>query len=128
MILWNFAKEFVQLFLPKEFLWHPRFAAFASKMSPRKQAVPLHSDDKNCAPEYHLVCGNFSGASLECFSEDKQSSVKFDTPYMVMKVDTRLKHQVIIEEYKGDRYTFAIYIADHPRYEGFLFPPTPVNE
>ena len=122
--LWNFGKEFVSLFLPKNFDDnYPYYAIFATKMSEENHSVPLHRDLRNCAPEYHMVCGNFQGASLQCFSEDEKTSHFFDTPYSVLKMDPRLRHRVAIDKFQGERFNFALYICDHRRVEPLFFPP-----
>ena len=126
--LWDLGKEFVSLFLPKNFLSnYPRYCVFASMMTEAKHGVPTHRDWKNCAPEYHLVCGDFQGASLECFSPDNKSSQSFDQPYSVLKFDPRLFHRVVFKDFKGVRFGFALYIANHYRDEPVFYPPTYIN-
>ena len=72
-----------------------------------------------------MVCGNFSGVSLKCYSKNKEQFLLFSEPYTVLKMDPRNFHEVVIDEpFRGVRYTLVLYIVDHRVVEPRFYPPT----
>ena len=119
----KFGLEFVKLFLPENFERRFKYSVYASKLTKSKCRIPLHNDQKNVAPQYYMMCENFSGAWIECFSEDETSSYKFDLPYTALKMDARLSHQIAISNFTGVRFAFVVYVVDHDKIEDLCYPP-----
>ena len=116
-------QEFVKLFLPETFEHCFKYSVYASKLTKSKCQIPYHHDKKNVAPQYYMMCGNFSEPWIECFSEDNTSSYKFDLPYTALKMDARLPHQIAISGFTGVRFAFVVYVVDHDKIEDLCYPP-----
>ena len=123
--LWDLSREIIDLFIPG-FSSKYYYVVQASCMDGRNCKVPLHCDKWNLTPQYHLVCGDFQGAFLECFSPDGTFSTLFSSRYSLLKFDGRLKHQLRTNQLEGMRYTLVYYVSyveNQELVEELFYPP-----
>jgi hypothetical protein len=85
-----------------------------SKMSSDKHNVPIHVDKKDIGHQYVVHFGKWTGASLVCYEAGDETNpgehtASFSLPYKLIKMDGRLAHQVIKDNFQGVRYTVVCY-------------------
>jgi hypothetical protein len=81
--------------------------------------VKCHEDRDDVSHQYALTLGNFSGAVLRTYlSRSKTSFVDFGEKKQIVKFDGRLPHEVVNEDFLGDRFTVIFYknYDARPRY------------
>jgi len=73
--------------------------------------VKKHKDSDDLTYQWAIFLGDFSGAMLRLFKEDGET-VLMDVvlkPYLVLKMDGRLPHQLLFKEFTGVRYAVFFY-------------------
>jgi len=83
-----------------------------AEMSSSDHYVNYHKDSNDVAPQYHITCGSYRGAYLQCFDPKKKSSTILSNPYVMTKMDGRLGHKVLKTHFTGVRYTIVYYLMD----------------
>lgn len=123
--LWELASQVICFHKPS--FRNRQYAVQFSKMTPEHNFVGYHTDSNDIRPQYHVALGSYSGAVLECFDYYGRShSLLFDKPYLMLKMDGRLGHQVHITNFTGARYTMIFYqMVDENQHslKPIFFPP-----
>jgi hypothetical protein len=130
--LWVLATELMKLIDP-EYVSKQYVVHFA-KMSEFKNSIHLHTDEWDIGPQYIVHFGDFDGAELRVYNsrEEKRTSDFFSVskPRQIIYVDARFAHEVLIDNYSGDRYSMIVYQLwreDKLVPDPFLYPPRLVN-
>jgi len=105
--LWRLAAQLIELYVPG--FTKKYYVVQFAKMSKPEHYVGLHIDKRDIAPQYHLTCGSYSGAYLECFDETQQTSMIFSAPYIMVKIDGRLYHQVRKTNFHGPDFRSSFF-------------------
>ena len=77
-----------------------------------------HVDGEDISHQYALALGNYSGAYLRCYDEKENVLGDFDYNRKVCKMDGRLPHELIQDDFQGIRFCviwFKLY--DHRKAE-----------
>lgn len=122
--LWLKARELL-------ILYDPVFAAGEyvvqfSKMSSPFHSCKMHEDLKDIGPQYIMYLGNYRNGILQAYDQEGKSYRCFSKPYLLLKVDGRLKHQVLMENFSGVRYAiifYKLYDFRQPFLAPLFFPP-----
>jgi hypothetical protein len=101
-------------FLQYQYVFH------FGKMSDPLHVVPLHTDRRDVSHQYALHLGKWSGASLKCYDEtDKKNPGNvvglFNGTRRLLRFDGRLCHQVVNNNFEGERYTIICYQLWHEK-------------
>ena len=89
-----------------------------SCMTKPEQYVKKHVDGEDISHQYALALGNYSGAYLRCYDEKENVLGDFDYNRKVCKMDGRLPHELIQDDFQGKRFCviwFKLY--DHRKAE-----------
>jgi len=122
--LWIMASDLIAMYVPG--FENKYYSVQFSKMSSPDHYVGYHKDDKDVGPQYHLTCGSYTGAYLECYDKNDCSYGYYCTPYLFLKMDGRLGHYVRLTNFRGTHFTivfFEMYNEQPPYYEEIFFPP-----
>ena len=78
--------------------------------------VDWHKDSDDISYQYDLCLGDFSGAYLRAYKNDHKKSQKATQPYRefdiknkILKFDGRLPHEVVTDDFQGERFTVIFY-------------------
>jgi len=119
--------ELIHLYVPSI---NKYFVVQFAKMSKPEHFVGYHKDNSDVAPQFHLTCGPYTGAYLECFGPTGTSSMFFSAPYIMVKMDGRLGHQVQKTNFVGPRYSivfFQLFNPERNECEDICYPPQYVS-
>jgi len=106
--LWVLASEVICSYKPS--FQNRQYAVQFAKMTPEANSVPYHHDKHDIGPQYHVALGSYSGAHLECFDPyNRSTGLFFGKPYLMLKLDGRLGHQIHITNFKRFRYSMIFY-------------------
>ena len=72
--------------------------------------IKLHTDANNISYQYLLSLGDFSGCKLRVHL-NKETHQDFEYRNLILKADGRLPHEVIFNNFKGDRFT-VIWVSN----------------
>ena len=73
-------------------------------MTKPEQYVKKHVDSDDISHQYALALGNYSGANLRCYDENDNVLGDFDYHRKICKMDGRLPHELIQDNFKGKRF------------------------
>ena len=122
--LWKLSKRLIDLYVPGYGDTH--FSVQFGKMSSPSHYVNYHTDDKDIAPQYHMTCGSYRGAYLECYDVAGCSYGYYSVPYHLLHVDGRLGHQVRKTNFEGPHISIIFFQTYSPHQnfcDDILFPP-----
>ena len=103
--LWALSKELITLTDP-DFAAGEYVVNFASMTKP-EQYVKKHVDSEDISHQYALTLGNYRNAYLRCYDEEDNVLGEFDYHRKIFKMDGRLPHEVISENFEGERFTIV---------------------
>ena len=122
--LWALSKELITLTDP-DFAAGEYVVNFASMTKP-EQYVKKHVDSEDISHQYALTLGNYRNAYLRCYDEEDNVLGEFDYHRKIFKMDGRLPHEVISENFEGERFTIVWFKTyDHRKTEPDLICKMP---
>ena len=78
--------------------------------------VDWHKDGHDISYQYDLCLGDFSGAYLRAYKHDHKKSHKATQPYhefdiknKILKFDGRLPHELVTDDFRGERFSVIFY-------------------
>jgi len=107
--LWAVSKELISI-IDKDFS-EGEYVVNYAKMTPGTY-VKKHVDAEDISFQYAMALGDFKGAPLRCYDSNDQIIGDFYNRNKVLKVDGRLPHEVIMDDFQGTRYVviwFKLY-------------------
>ena len=114
--LWALSKELISIVDPD--FADGEYVVNYSCMTKPEQYVKKHVDSDDISHQYALALGNYSGAKLRCYDEEDNVLGDFDYHRKICKMDGRLPHELIQDNFKGKRFCviwFKLY--DHRKAE-----------
>ena len=63
-----------------------------------------HRDADDISYQYALALGDYEGAKLRCYDDDDTPIGDFDYKRKICKMDGRLPHELIMNDFKGTRF------------------------
>ena len=114
--LWALSKELISVIDPD--FAEGEYVVNYSCMTKPEQYVKKHVDGEDISHQYALALGNYSGAYLRCYDEKENVLGDFDYNRKVCKMDGRLPHELIQDDFQGIRFCviwFKLY--DHRKAE-----------
>lgn len=122
--LWALAKELITLTDP-DFAAGEYVVNFASMTKP-EQYVKKHVDNEDISHQYALTLGNYRNAYLRCYDDQDNVLGDFDYYRKIFKMDGRLPHEVISDNFDGQRFTIVWFKTyDHRKTEPDLICQKP---
>jgi hypothetical protein len=122
--LWLKARQLLDLYDPVYAAGE--YVVQFSRMSSASHSCKMHQDSKDISPQYIMYLGNYRNAILQAFDQEGRSYRCFSKPYLMLKVDGRLNHQVLMENFSGIRYAvifYKMYDFRQPFLAPLFFPP-----
>ena len=114
--LWALSKELITMTDP-DFAAGEYVVNFASMIKP-EHYVKKHVDSEDISYQYALTLGHYRGAHLRCYDEQENVLGNFDYYRKVFKMDGRLPHEVITDNFQGERFTIVWFKTyDHRKTE-----------
>jgi hypothetical protein len=126
--LWSLAKKLLTLY-DKEYAAGEFVVQFSKICSPHHY-VPIHTDDNDISFQYHITVGDYENVFLECYDPKGNIHSYYSQPYLMLKMDGRLKHQVRQVNMTGNRYCiifYKLYDCNIKHSEDIFFPPDYVS-
>ena len=80
-----------------------------SFMNRRKHYVKKHVDDMDISHQYALGLGEYEGAELRVWNKDQSNFQDFDYRHKMLKMDGRNYHELITNNFEGERFTVIWY-------------------
>eukprot|EP00854_Cymbomonas_tetramitiformis_P010623 gene10623-12563_t len=79
--------------------------------------VRRHKEAKDITHQYLCALGNFSGTTLRQYSETGRKHFNMDTQLRFVRMDGRIDHEVIYNDFKGVRFGLVFYKSYDPMIE-----------
>jgi hypothetical protein len=87
-------------------------------MTQPEHFVKRHVDSDDISHQYSMALGEYSGAYLRCYDEEDNALGDFDYQYEVCKMDGRLPHELISDDFEGERFCVVWFKTyDHRKTE-----------
>ena len=100
--LWTLSKELITLtdadFAAGEYVVN------YSCMTKPEQYVKKHVDGDDISHQYALALGDYRGAHLRCYDEYDNVLGDFDYNRKICKMDGRLPHELVSDNFQGERF------------------------
>ena len=77
---------------------------FAKMVGGENHYVNKHRDKDDISFQYALGLGDYSGATLRCYDDNDKVIGDFDYHNRICKMDGRLPHELILDNFTGTRY------------------------
>ena len=87
----------------------------------RAHQVRRHKESKDISHQYLCALGNFPGATLRQHSELGRKHFDMDTQARFVRMDGRIDHEVVYNDFKGVRFGLVFYKSYDPKID----KPTP---
>ena len=100
--LWKFSKELITL-IDDDFADGEYVVNYACMTNP-KHYVKKHTDSEDISYQYAMALGDYKGAFLRCYDEQDNILGDFDYHNKICKMDGRLPHELILNDFEGKRY------------------------
>ena len=114
--LWALSKELITL-IDKDFA-AGEYVVNYSCMTQPNHFVKKHVDSDDISHQYAMALGEYSGAYLRCYDEEDNVLGDFDYQYEVCKMDGRLPHELISDDFEGERFCVIWFKSyDHRKTE-----------
>jgi hypothetical protein len=85
-----------------------------SMMNSAQHYVKKHIDGDDISHQYALGLGQYSGAMLRVWSKDQSAYQDFDYRHKILKLDGRNYHELVTNNFQGERFTVIWYkVYDH---------------
>ena len=89
-----------------------------SCMTKPEQYVKKHVDSEDISHQYAMTLGSYKGAALRMYDDNDNILGDFDYYKKVCKMDGRLPHEVITNDFQGTRFTLVWFKTyDHRKTE-----------
>ena len=85
------------------------FGVSISKLDSPDQFVHVHVDPRDVCRQIAVFLGNFSGAFLKLYSASGTFEEVELYPGLVLDMDGRLPHELVLRDFKGVRYALFFY-------------------
>jgi hypothetical protein len=110
--LWALSKELIKVVDPD--FADGEYVVNYSCMTKPEQYVKKHVDSDDISYQYALALGNYSGANLRCYDEKDNVLGDFDYHRKICKMDGRLPHELLQDNFKGKRFCIIWFkLYDH---------------
>ena len=93
-------------------------------MNDSSHYVRKHRDSEDISHQYALSLGYYTGAKLRVWNRDESAFVDFDNLDRIVKFDGRCAHEVVTQDFEGERFTVIWY----KNYDSRLSKPAPIFE
>ena len=114
--LWALSKELITMIDP-DFAAGEYVVNYACMTQP-EHFVKKHVDSDDISHQYSMALGEYSGAYLRCYDEEDNVLGDFDYQYEVCKMDGRLPHELISDDFEGERFCVVWFKTyDHRKTE-----------
>lgn len=114
--LWKLSKQLLMLIDPD--FASGEYVVNYSCMTKKEQYVKKHVDSDDISHQYALALGNYRNASLRCYDEHDNVLGDFDYNRKVCKMDGRLPHELVSENFEGERFCVIWFKSyDHRKTE-----------
>ena len=100
--LWALSKELITM-VDEDFAAGEYVVNYACMTQP-EHFVKKHVDSHDISHQYAMALGDYSGAYLRCYDEEDNVLGDFDYQYEVCKMDGRLPHELISDDFEGTRF------------------------
>jgi hypothetical protein len=123
-IIWIQAKKLLSLYDPK--MASSEYCIQVTEINSPEHYVKWHNDPKDIGPQYIMYFGDYRGVYLETFSPSQESYGFYWKPYLLLKFDGRLYHQVHLVNFTGRRFAlgfFQLYCSSQTQLADIFFPP-----
>eukprot|EP00930_Biecheleria_cincta_P084807 TRINITY_DN74245_c0_g1_i1.p1 TRINITY_DN74245_c0_g1~~TRINITY_DN74245_c0_g1_i1.p1 ORF type:complete len:479 (-),score=59.79 TRINITY_DN74245_c0_g1_i1:348-1682(-) len=91
-------------------------------MNDASQYTKRHVDREDITYQYHLSLGQYTGAKLRTWTPDNMKYADFDNLNRILKFDGRLPHEVITDQFHGERFSVIYY----KNYDHRVTEPMPI--
>ena len=122
--LWRLSKQLMKIVDP-DFVEGEYVVNYACMNDP-DHYVKKHVDGEDISFQYAMSLGDHQGAKLRCYDSNDAVIGDFDYHYKICKMDGRLPHEVILEEFKGTRFVvvwFKVYDHRKPKPDAIFERP-----
>ena len=114
--LWALSKELITM-VDEDFAAGEYVVNYACMTQP-EHFVKKHVDSHDISHQYAMALGDYSGAYLRCYDEEDNVLGDFDYQYEVCKMDGRLPHELISDDFEGERFCVIWFKSyDHRKTE-----------
>jgi len=100
--LWRLSNELISM-VDKDFA-EGEYVVNYSKMTTGDHYVRKHVDKDDVSFQYALALGDYTGAALRCYDKNDNVIGDYDYHNKILKMDGRLPHEVILDDFQGNRY------------------------
>ena len=100
--LWRLSKDLMRLIDPDYV--EGEYLVNYSCMTDPNHYVRKHTDSDDISYQYALALGDYEGAKLRAYDANDQVLGDFDYHNKICKMDGRLPHEVILEDFSGTRF------------------------
>ena len=114
--LWDLSKKLIKMIDPD--FAEGEYVVNYSCMKSADQYVKKHVDADDISYQYALALGNYKGAKLRCYDNSNNVLGDFDYHRRICKMDGRLPHELITENFQGERFCVIWFKSyDHRKFE-----------
>ena len=104
---YNLAKEILEIIDPK--YANGAYITQFAYMNSKKHFVLKHKDTEDISFQYALSLGDYKGARLRVYDSKERSFTEFDNREKILKFDGRNSHEVVTDDFEGERFTVIWY-------------------
>jgi len=101
--LWEVSKQLITKIDP-DFAEGEDYVVNYACMNDPNHHVKKHVDGDDISYQYAMTLGDYKGAKLRCYDADDSVIGDFDYKRRICKMDGRLPHELIMDDFEGTRY------------------------